>query len=124
MKISGNSIRAFMGSKDYNVSRGFYTDLGFEEIVTSERMSYFRMGAFGFYLQDAYVKDWVDNTMIFFEVEDLEGTLKYIQNLKLTEKYERVKLSKIVCNEWGNEFFLHDPSGILWHFGNFNPNLK
>ena len=123
MKISGNSIRAFMGSKDYKVSRRFYTDLGFEEIVTSERMSYFHIGAFGLYLQDAYVKDWVDNTMIFFEVVDLEGTLKYIQNLKLTEKYERVKLSKIVCNDWGNEFFLHDPSGILWHFGNFNPGI-
>jgi hypothetical protein len=29
-------------------------------------------------------------------------------------------LSKIVNNDWGSEFFLHDPSGILWHIGCFN----
>lgn len=121
MKISGKSIRSFIGSKNYTISRNFYMDLGFEEIRTSEKMSYFFIGEFGFYLQDAYVKDWIDNSMIFFEVDHLESTLKYIRSLKLTEKYKDVRLSDIVNNEWGNEFFLHDPSGILWHFGNFEP---
>lgn len=120
MKISGKSIRPFIGSKNYNLSRSFYLDLGFKEVITSKNMSYFYIGEFGFYLQDAYVKDWIDNTMVFFEVDSLEGTLKQIQSLKLTEKYKNVRLSEIVYNEWGNEFFLHDPYGILWHFGKFN----
>lgn len=119
MKLTGKSIRTFIGSKNYALSREFYTDLGFEEIITSKTMSYFHIGEFGFYLQDAYVKDWIDNSMIFFEVDDLENTLRYIQSLNLTEKYENVRLSKIVFNEWGNEFFLHDPCGILWHIGTF-----
>ncbi|QIE58740.1 glyoxalase [Rasiella rasia] len=120
MKISGKSIRAFIGSKNYTISRNFYRDLGFEEVITSKNMSYFHIGDFGFYLQDAYVKDWIDNSMIFLEVDNLESILKYIQNLKLTEKYENVRLSRIVFNEWGKEFFLHDPSGVLWHIGKFN----
>lgn len=119
MKLSGKSIRTFIGAKNYTISRNFYKDLGFQEIITSENMSYFHSGEFGFYLQDAYVKDWIDNSMIFFEVADLESTLDYIQGIKLTERYENVRLSKIVHNDWGNEFFLHDPSGILWHFGKF-----
>ncbi len=119
MKISGKSIRTFIGSKNYNVSRNFYLDLGFKEIITSENMSYFYMDEFGFYLQDAYVKDWVDNSMIFFEVENLESILKYIKDLKLPKKYDNVRLSEIIYKEWGKEFFLHDPSGILWHFGKF-----
>ena len=119
MKIEGKSIRTFIGSKNYIISRNFYLDLGFEEIIISEKMSYFHMGEFGFYLQDAFVKDWIDNSMIFFEVNNLERTLKGIQSLRLTEKYENVRLSKIVFNEWGNEFFLHDPCGVLWHFGKF-----
>ena len=82
-------------------------------------MSYFYMDEFGFYLQDAYVKDWVDNSMIFFEVENLESILKYIKDLKLPKKYDNVRLSEIIYKEWGKEFFLHDPSGILWHFGKF-----
>ena len=121
MNILGKSIRPFIGSKNYNKSRNFYSDLGFNEIVTSKTMSYFFIQEFGFYLQDAYVKDWVDNSMIFYEVENLEETLEHIKSLKLTEKYEAVRLSEIVYNEWGNEFFLHDPSGILWHIGNFKP---
>jgi len=120
MKITGKSIRPFIGSKNYNISRNFYLDLGFEEIITSEKMSYFSIGKFGFYLQDAYVKDWIDNSMIFLELDDLESDLKNIQSLGLTEKYENVRLSEIKYNEWGNEFFLHDPCGILWHFGKFN----
>ncbi len=120
MKISGKSIRPFIGAKNYSISRDFYKDLGFEEVITSGKMSYFYIEKFGFYLQDAYVKDWVDNSMVFLEVDNLENTLKNVQRLKLTEKYENVRLSKIVSNAWGNEFFLHDPSGILWHFGKFN----
>ncbi len=119
MKLSGKSIRTFIGAKDYTISRNFYNDLGFQEIVTSENMSYFFSGDFGFYLQDAYVKDWVDNSMVFFEVTDLKSTLTHIKSLNLTEKYDKVRLSEIVHNEWGSEFFLHDPSGILWHFGKF-----
>jgi len=120
MKIIGKSIRPFIGSKSYTISRNFYLDLGFKEIITSEKMSYFSIGEFGFYLQDYYAKDWIDNSMIFLELDNLESNLKNIQNLGLTEKYENVRLSEIKYNEWGNEFFLHDPSGILWHFGKFN----
>ncbi len=120
MKIIAKSIRTFIGSKNYNNSRNFYLDLGFDEIITSEKMSYFCIGEFGFYLQDAYVKDWIDNSMIFLEVDNLESNLKNIQSLRLTEKYKNVRLSEIKHNEWGNEFFLHDPCGILWHFGKFN----
>ncbi|EPR65965.1 hypothetical protein [Cyclobacterium qasimii] len=111
------SIRPFIGAKDYGLSRQFYTDLGFTEIVLSSKMSYFKSGAFGFYLQDAYVKDWVDNTMVFMEVEDLDKQLEKIK--ALSQKYKGVRLSEIVYNDWGNEFFLHDPSGILWHIGEF-----
>ena len=124
MKLSGTSIRPFIGSKNYAISRKFYTDLGFVEYITSEKMSYFYSGDFGFYLQDAYVKDWIDNSMIFFEVDDLERTLKDIQRLNLPEKYDSVRLSEIVYNAWGNEFFLHDPCGILWHFGTFKSKAQ
>jgi len=120
MKITGKSIRTFIGAKNYTISRNFYRDLGFEELITSDKMSYFCIGEFGFYLQDYYAKDWIENSMIFLEVDNLEHNLKIIQRLGLTEKYEHVRLSEIKHNQWGNEFFLHDPCGILWHFGKFN----
>ena len=61
MKNAFHSIRTFIGSKDFLESRTFYARLGFEEISISPKMSYFKANeSLGFYLQDAYVKDWVE----------------------------------------------------------------
>ena len=114
------SIRPFIGAKDFDVSRNFYRDLGFEEVVLFPDMSVFKKNEIAFYLQRAYVKDWIDNTMIFSEVEDLDLFWKELVSLNLTDKYEGVRLSPIRNEDWGRECFLHDPSGILWHFGKFS----
>ena len=39
MKYEKKSIRTFIGAKDYDESRGFYTKLGFEEIIVGPKMS-------------------------------------------------------------------------------------
>ena len=114
------SIRPFIGAKNYEESRNFYRDLGFEESVLSPNMCYFDMDGFGFYLQNAYVKDWVDNTMIFMEVTDVKELWKKLTALNLPAKYETTRLVPIRDLHWGRECFVHDPSGILWHFGEFN----
>jgi catechol 2,3-dioxygenase-like lactoylglutathione lyase family enzyme len=119
MAHQAKSIRPFVGAKDFAISRSFYRDLGFEEVVISPDMSLFKIAESGFYLQDAYVRDWIDNTMLFLEVEDVDLYWKELLALNLTAKYEGVKLTPIRSYDWGRECFLHDPSGILWHFGQF-----
>lgn len=114
------SIRPFIGAKDFQISRSFYRDLGFEETVLGANFSVFKTDAIAFYLQDAYVKDWIDNSMVFIEVEDVEQFYKELASLNFTEKYPSTKLLPVKTLDWGSEFFLHDPSGILWHFGAFN----
>lgn len=113
------SIRPFIGAKDFEVSRSFYRDLGFEEGVLDPKFSVFKMGDLAFYLQDYYDKSWIENTMIFLEVEDVDYYYNQLLALNLTEKYG-VKLTPTVHLEWGSECFLHDPAGVLWHFGKFN----
>ncbi|RZL62346.1 MAG: glyoxalase [Pedobacter sp.] len=113
------SIRPFIGAKDFETSRNFYRDLGFDEATLGDQMSVFTMGNLSFYLQNAYVKDWIDNTMIFMEVENVEEFYNELIKPDLPNKYENVKLSTIRNEDWGSECFLHDPSGILWHFGTF-----
>lgn len=120
MKHKAKSVRTFIGAMDFEESRRFYNELGFEESIISVNMSYFRIsGSLGFYLQNAYVKDWIDNSMIFVEVENVDVYWAELQNLGLHHKYKTVRLVPIRENDWGRECFLHDPSGILWHFGEF-----
>ena len=104
------------------LSRSFYRDMGFKESVIGNNMSYFKTEGLGFYLQNAYVRDWIDNTMIFLEVEDVARYWNQLLALDLTTKYKSVKLVPIREYDWGRECFVHDPSGILWHIGEFVAN--
>ncbi len=118
MQHNAISIRPFIGAKNFETSRNFYRDLGFVESEISNNMSLFQTGKIGFYLQDYYAEEWINNTMVFMEVDD---TIRYhaeLVALRLAEKY-KVKLSGVKTETWGKECFLHDPSGVLWHFGEF-----
>ncbi len=119
MELKAKSIRPFIGAKNFELSRKFYRALGFEEVVLLHNMSLFKSESIGFYLQDAYVKDWIDNTMVFMEIEDIDQFWNELIALDLSVKYEKVKLTPIRTFEWGRECYVHDPSGILWHFGEF-----
>lgn len=119
MEHKAKSIRPFIGAKDFEISRSFYLDLGFQESVLAHNMSYFKVEGIGFYLQDAYVQDWIDNSMIFLEVDSVDRYWNELLALDLPAKYKGVKLTPIRIDPWGKECFLHDPSGILWHFGEF-----
>jgi hypothetical protein len=120
MEHAVKSIRPFIGAKDFELSRNFYRTIGFVESVISPNMSVFKIGELAFYLQNYYVKDWVDNTMIFVEVEDVSNYFEQLSAMNLPDKFPGVKVSPIKVDYWGRECFLHDPTGILWHFGEFN----
>jgi uncharacterized glyoxalase superfamily protein PhnB len=113
------SIRAFIGAKDYETSRSFYRDLGFTEQVLSEKMSLFTIDGLSFYLQDYYVKDWIDNSMILLEVGDVEEYYRFLQQLELDKRYAGIRLVPLQKHDWGRECCLVDPSGVLWHFADF-----
>ena len=119
MNSNTKSIRPFIGAQNFEISRNFYRELGFEEIQVLPNMCLFKNDHIAFYLQDAYVKDWVDNTMIFVEVKDVDQCFDELVKLNLPANYEGVRITPIRNWEWGRECFLHDPSGILWHFGEF-----
>lgn len=57
--------------------------------------------------------------MVFVEVENVAHFYSTLQSLELHEKFSGARLDDIRVEAWGRECFLHDPSGILWHFGEF-----
>lgn len=119
MKQKIKSIRPFIGAKNFELSRDFYRDLGFEEVVLEHNLSVFKNQDIAFYLQDYYSKEWIENTMIFVEIESADAYWEELLTLNLSEKYETIKLKPVRTMDWGKECFVHDPSGILWHFGEF-----
>jgi catechol 2,3-dioxygenase-like lactoylglutathione lyase family enzyme len=121
MNYQPKTIRTFIGAKNYDESREFYRAIGFEEVVIDVTMCLFQVNEnLGFYLQDYYVEDWANNSMIFLEVDDVEKCAEELLGKGLHDKYQYVRFTEIKQFEWGRELFMHDPSGILWHFCEFN----
>ena len=121
MNSPAKSIRPFIGAKDYEASRDFYRDFGFQEIEISPDMCVYKLdGNIAFYLQKYFVKDWVENTMLFLEVENTEHFRQELLEKNLAEKHPGVRISEIRDEPWGREFFVHDPCTILWHIGEFH----
>ncbi|WP_420387072.1 glyoxalase [Roseivirga sp.] len=120
MKAQTKSIRPFIGARNYQQSRAFYRDFGFQEVELSTDMCVYKLrDNIAFYLQKYFVKDWVENTMLFLEVENTEEFRLELLQKELVLKYPGVRISEIRNESWGREFFVHDPSTILWHIGEF-----
>lgn len=122
MKMEPISIRPFIGAKNFKVSKSFYRCLGFEETAILPDFSVFQLNGLSFYLQDAYVEEWIHNTMLFIEIKDVEKWYDWLKQLELGKNFPGAELRPIKKEHWGQECFVIDPSGILIHFGQFYPN--
>jgi len=110
-------LRTFVPAKDFAQSRAFYADLGATEAWVSDKMVLLQLGGSSFYLQDAYVKAWAHNMMLFLMVPEVDALWEELQPLDLPNRYPGVKWSAPKDYDWGlRELHLHDPAGVLWHF--------
>lgn len=116
-----SSLRPFLGTSDRAQSLKFYQEIGFKETWKSDNISLLALaGGFSFYLQDYYVKDWVDNSMVFLEVSNLMAYHTEISQVLAEGDYGQARLTPLKNEAWGQVFYLHDPQGILWHVGQFS----
>lgn len=108
-----HNIRTFVPSIDFEVSKQFYLDLGFEISWEGEDLIIFGTKTQNFFLQKAYVKEWAENCMMQMHVDNLEDL--YDKALPLIDKYENTKINSIFTADYGRTFHLIGPAGELWH---------
>lgn len=110
-------IKAFVPAKDFELSRRFYTDLGFTEAWASEDMAYFHAGNSSFLLQKFYVKEHADNFMMHLLVQDVAAWWQLVESRQLGQKYG-VRINPPEDRPWGmRDFTVDDPTGVLWRIG-------
>lgn len=110
-------IKAFVPAKDFKLSKSFYTAIGFEEAWSDDTLAYFKKDDCAFFLQNFYNSELANNFMMHVVVKDAHATHQDILQSQVTNKYD-VILSEVVEQPWGMlDFTLHDPSGVLWRFG-------
>jgi len=80
-------IKAYVPSKDFDLSKRFYQDLGFNLAWSSDELAYFQYGDSSFLLQNFYVKEHADNFMMHLLVENIEAWWRHVQDKGLVTKY-------------------------------------
>ena len=109
-------LKVFIPSKDFNVSKQFYSDLGFIKASDQDGVAYFHSGNCSFLLQDFYDQSLAENLMMHLLVEDIASWHKQILNSGIADKYS-VTISNIIRQPWAMlDFVIHDPSGVQWWF--------
>ena len=110
-------IKAFIPAKNFELSKQFYTDLGFTKASDSDGIAYFHHDNCSFLLQDFYEKVLAENLMMHLLVEDAHAWHNHIQEQGIKDK-DNVNVSAVSEQPWGMlDFIVTDPSGVLWRFG-------
>ena len=115
--MSTVEIKAFVPSKDFELSKRFYADLGFEMAWSSDDLAYFHAGGSSFLLQRFYVREHAKCFMMHLLVEDVEAWWRHVSSQQLGQKYG-VRVIPPGDRPWGiRDFTVDDPTGVLWRIG-------
>ena len=120
------AIRAFLPTRDFEVSRDFYEALGFEKVLDGD-VAIFAIGAggAGIILQRHFVEAWAEQCMMQLMVDDLDAWWAHLQTLDLETRFGVRPPSAPAMQPWGLRItYLFDPAGVLWHVAERRPGAR
>ena len=110
-----SAMRPMVPAKDFDISKHFYTELGFQPRPLTDRLVEMRLDVFSFILQAYYVREWADNFVVHVTVSDVGLWWDHIMSLDLPARYG-VKIQAPESHGWAVVAGVTDPSGVLWRF--------
>jgi hypothetical protein len=111
------SLRPFLPARDFQLSKRFYGDLGFELMPLGDKLVHVGLGTFAFLLQDSFVREWAENFMMHMMVDNLDQWWANIDALGLDQRYDVKAPRPPKLEPWGLRVaYVFDPSGVLRHF--------
>jgi catechol 2,3-dioxygenase-like lactoylglutathione lyase family enzyme len=66
-----SAMRPMVPATDFDISKRFYVDLGFEPERLTERLVEMHLGTYSFILQNYYVEAWADNFVMHLRVSNV-----------------------------------------------------
>jgi uncharacterized glyoxalase superfamily protein PhnB len=109
-------LKTFVPAENAELSKQFYTDLGFTINWSNEQIAELQIGSFRFLLQTFYVAEHAGNFMMSLTVQDADLWWEHIQRLEIAKKYPGIMCRAPEMQPWGiRVLYLSDPSGVLWH---------
>jgi len=109
-------LKVYMPAKDFELSKRFYTSLGFKMSEGWGGTADFELNGNRFRLQNYYVKEWADNFMVVMGVDDVEAWHQHVRTIAVGAEFDNVRIKP--PEPVGDSLVLHvvDPSGVLLIF--------
>jgi len=109
-------IKAFLPAQDLDLSKAFYTDLGFTIDWSNDEIAELQISSFRFLLEKFFVAPHAGNFMMSLSVDDADAWWEYIQQKEFPQKYPGIMCKPPAMQPWGLRIFcLSDPTGVLCH---------
>jgi Glyoxalase/Bleomycin resistance protein/Dioxygenase superfamily len=120
-------LKTFVPAKDFELSKSFYTELGFDLRSEFADIAYFCVGSCAFLLQNFYRPAHATNMVMHLLVEDVQAWFDKVAACDFPTRYKHlgVRITPLQTQAWGmTEFVLIDPSGVCWHIAQNTPSFK
>lgn len=122
---SVTDLKAFVPARDAELSKSFYTDLGFTINWSNAQIAELQIGAFRFLLQTFYVAEHAGNFMMSLAVKDADAWWMHIEKIQLAKKYPGIMAKPPQMQPWGiRVLYLSDPTGVLWHISDVRSGVS
>lgn len=108
-------IKVFVPSKDYEISKSFYAEIGFKREFVTDDLTVFQNGSSFLYLQRFYNQELADNFMLQICVSDIEEAFDVCSSSE-----HKIRITPIEQEAWGKVFYLWGPAGELLHITEFD----
>jgi hypothetical protein len=109
-------VRAFLPTKDFEVSKAFYLALGFTVVLDGD-VAILATGRSEIILTRFYQQEYAENVMMQMLVDDLDAWWARISSLNLPARFGVPTPKEPAQQSWGLRVaYVVDPCGVLWHF--------
>ena len=117
MQPTIRELVVYVPSHDFEISKAFYTALGFTLTEGWGGTMDCRLGGATFRLQNYYVKDWAENFMMKFDVDDVDTWHQHAKKVIDEGSYAHARYDTPELIGGDTKIFhVWDPCGVLLIF--------
>ncbi|HEY9132323.1 MAG TPA: glyoxalase [Dyella sp.] len=115
--LNATDLRPFIPAKDFAQSKAFYASLGWVTKDVGPGIALVTLGdRQHFYIQDYYVKEFAENTMLHVTIDDAHAWYEHVSAVLGDGAFPEARVGSPVPQSYGATVtFVHDPSGVLLH---------
>jgi catechol 2,3-dioxygenase-like lactoylglutathione lyase family enzyme len=116
MALTIKNFKVYVPAKDFDLSKRFYTALGFRMSEGWGGTADFELNGHWFRLQNYYVKDWSENFMVVINVDDAQAWYQHVQRIDDSGEFKNIRIKPPEMVDGSLVLHVWDPSGVLLVF--------